>query len=127
MPPKGPLMGTIWTGTGTGKKGKVTYEMKWTIDFTDGRDGVIMMTLWSQEQKGEKKVEFDNVPLPIEYTYDEKSTGSINPVNPDNTPMGETPIPPYGFVINPDNTMRINLFDMKEDFGIGEMVLKKQQ
>ena len=41
--------------------------------------------------------------------------------------MGETPIPPYGFVINPDNTMRINLFDMKEDFGIGEMVLKKQQ
>ncbi len=126
-PSKGPLMGTTWTGTATGKKGKVTYEMSWTIDFTDGRDGLIMMTLWSQEKNGKKKVEFDDVPLPFEYTYDGKSTGSINPVNPDNTPMGETPIPPYGFVINPENTMRVNLFDMKEDFGIGEMVFKKQK
>ena len=126
MPPKGPLMGTTWTGTGTGKKDKVTYEMSWTLSFTDGRDGVIMMTLWSQEKKGKKKVEFADVPLPFEYTYDGKSTGSINPVNPDNTPMGEDQIPPYGFVISPDNTMRINLFDLKEDTGIGEIVLKKQ-
>ena len=124
-PTKGPLMGTSWTGTGTGKKGNVTYEMSWTINFTDGRDGMIMMTLWSKEKKGEKKVEFDDVPLPFEYTYDGKSTGSINPVNPDNSPMGETPIPPYGFVINPENTMRINLFDFKEDVGIEEIVLKK--
>ncbi|MBO7615973.1 MAG: M56 family metallopeptidase [Bacteroidales bacterium] len=127
MPSKGPLMGTTWTGTGTGKKGKVTYEMSWTIDFTDGRDGMIMMTLWSQEKNGKKKVEFDDVPLPFEYTYDGKSTGSINPVNPDNTPMGEDQIPPYGFVISPDNTMRVNLFDMKEEFGIGEMVFKKRK
>ena len=127
MPVKGPLMGTTWTGTGTGKKGKVTYEMSWTIDFTDGRDGMIMMTLWSQEKNGKKKVEFDDVPLPFEYTYDGKSTGSINPVNPDNTPMGEDQIPPYGFVISPDNTMRVNLFDMKEEFGIGEMVFKKRK
>ena len=126
-PSKGPLMGTTWTGTGTGKKGKVTYEMSWTINFTDGRDGLIMMTLWSKEKKGEKKVEFDDVPLPFEYTYDGKSTGSINPVNPDNTPMGGDQIPPYGFVISPDNTMRINLFDMKEEVGIGEIVLKKQK
>ena len=126
-PTKGPLMGTTWTGTGTGKKGNVTYEMSWTINFTDGRDGLIMMTLWSKEKKGEKKVEFDDVPLPFEYTYDGKSTGSINPVNPDNTPMGGDQIPPYGFVISPDNTMRINLFDMKEEVGIGEIVLKKQK
>ena len=126
MPPKGPLMGTTWTGTGTGKKGKVTYEMSWTLSFTDGRDGVIMMTLWSQEKKGKKKVEFADVPLPFEYTYDGKSTGSINPVNGDNTPMGGDQIPPYGFIISPDNTMRINLFDMKEECGIGEIVLKKQ-
>ncbi|MBO6057313.1 MAG: TonB family protein [Bacteroidales bacterium] len=126
-PSKGPLMGTTWTGTGTGKKGNVTYEMSWTINFTDGRDGMIMMTLWSKGKKGEKKVEFDDVPLPFEYTYDGKSTGSINPVNPDNSPMSETPIPPYGFVIDPENTMRINLFDSKEDFGIGEMVVKKQK
>ena len=126
-PSKGPLMGTTWTGTGTGKKGKVTYEMSWTINFTDGHDGLIMMTLWSKEKKGEKKVEFDDVPLPFEYTYDGKSTGSINPVNPDNSPMSETPIPPYGFVINPENTMQINLFDSKEDFGIGEIVVKKQK
>ncbi len=125
-PSKGPLMGTSWTGTGTGKKGNVTYEMSWTINFTDGRDGMIMMTLWSKEKKREKKVEFDDVPLPFEYTYDGKSRGSINPVNPDNSPMGETPIPPYGFVINPENTMRINVFDFKEDFGIGEIVVKKQ-
>jgi TonB family protein len=126
-PSKGPLMGTTWTGTATGKKGKVTYEMSWTINFTDGHDGMIMMTLWSKEKKGEKKVEFDDVPLPFEYTYDGKSTGSINPVNPDNSPMSETPIPPYGFVINPENTMRINVFDSKEDFGIGEIVVKKQK
>ena len=126
MPPKGPLMGTTWIGTGTGKKGNVTYEMDWTVDFTDGRDGLIMMTLWSKEKNGDKKSEFDDVPLPFEYTYDGKSTGSINPVNPDNTPMGEDQIPPYGFVISSDNTMRINLFDMKEEFGIGEIVLKKQ-
>ena len=126
-PSKGPLMGTTWTGTGTGKKGNVTYEMSWTINFTDGRDGMIMMTLWSKGKKGEKKVEFDDVPLPFEYTYDGKSTGSINPVNPDNSPMGETSIPPYGFVIDPENTMHINLFDFKEDFGIGEMVVKKQK
>ena len=124
-PSKGPLMGTTWTGMGTGKKGNVTYELSWTINFTDGRDGMIMMTLWSKEKKGEKKVEFDDVPLPFEYTYDGKSIGSINPVNPDNSQMGETPIPPYGFVINPENTMRINLFDSKEDLGIGEIVLKK--
>ena len=126
-PSKGPLMGTTWTGTATGKKGKVTYELSWTINFTDGHDGIIMMTLWSKEKKGEKKVEFDDVPLPFEYTYDGKSTGSINPVNPDNSPMSETPIPPYGFVINPDNTMRINVFDSKEDLGIGEIVVKKQK
>ena len=126
-PSKGPLMGTTWTGTATGKKGKVTYELSWTINFTDGHDGIIMMTLWSKEKKGEKKVEFDDVPLPFEYTYDGKSTGSINPVNPDNSPMSETPIPPYGFVINPDNTMHINVFDSKEDFGIGEIVVKKQK
>ena len=126
-PSKGTLMGTTWTGTATGKKGKVTYELSWTINFTDGHDGIIMMTLWSKEKKGEKKVEFDDVPLPFEYTYDGKSTGSINPVNPDNSPMSETPIPPYGFVINPDNTMRINVFDSKEDFGIGEIVVKKQK
>ena len=126
-PSKGPLMGTTWTGTATGKKGKVTYELSWTINFTDGHDGIIMMTLWSKEKKGEKKVEFDDVPLPFEYTYDGKSTGSINPVNPDNSPMSETPISPYGFVINPDNTMRINVFDSKEDFGIGEIVVKKQK
>jgi hypothetical protein len=41
--------------------------------------------------------------------------------------MSETPIPPYGFIINPDNTMRINVFDSKEDFGIGEIVVKKQK
>ena len=126
-PSKGPLMGTTWTGTATGKKGKVTYELSWTINFNDGHDGIIMMTLWSKEKKGEKKVEFDDVPLPFEYTYDGKSTGSINPVNPDNSPMSETPIPPYGFVINPDNTMHINVFDSKEDFGIGEIVVKKQK
>jgi TonB family protein len=126
-PSKGSLMGTTWTGTATGKKGKVTYELSWTINFTDGHDGIIMMTLWSKEKKGEKKVKFDDVPLPFEYTYDGKSTGSINPVNPDNSPMSETPIPPYGFVINPDNTMRINVFDSKEDFGIGEIVVKKQK
>ena len=126
-PSKGPLMGTTWTGTATSKKGKVTYELSWTINFTDGHDGIIMMTLWSKEKKGEKKVEFDDVPLPFEYTYDGKSTGSINPVNPDNSPMSETPIPPYGFVINPDNTMHINVFDSKEDFGIGEIVVKKQK
>jgi TonB family protein len=126
-PSKGPLMGTTWTGTATGKKGKVTYELSWTINFTDGHDGIIMMTLWSKEKKGEKKVEFDDVPLPFEYTYDGKSTGSINPVNPDNSPMSEPPIPPYGFVINPENTMHINLFDSKEDFGIGEIVVKKQK
>ena len=126
-PSKGPLMGTTWTGTGTGKKGNVTYELSWTINFTDGRDGMIMMTLWSKGKKGEKKVEFDDVPLPFEYTYDGKSTGSINPVNPDNSPMGETSIPPYGFVIDPENTMHINLFDFKEDFGIGEIVVKKQK
>ena len=126
-PSKGPLMGTTWTGTGTGKKGKVTYELSWTINFTDGHDGLIMMTLWSKEKKGEKKVEFDDVPLPFEYTYDGKSTGSINPVNPDNSPMSETPIPPYGFIINPENTMHINLFDSKEDFGIEEIVVKKQK
>ena len=126
-PSKGPLMGTTWTGTGTGKKGKVTYELSWTINFTDGHDGIIMMTLWSKEKKGEKKVEFDDVPLPFEYTYDGKSTGSINPVNPDNSPMSEPPIPPYGFIINPENTMHINLFDSKEDFGIEEIVVKKQK
>ena len=63
--------------------------------------------------------------MPFTYTYDGKSSGSIQPTNPDGSDLGETPTPPYGFIKNSDGTITVNFYDFKEDIGIGEIVFKK--
>ena len=122
---KGSLANTKYEGKNTGVKDGVTYTMKMTMEFESEKTGYFVMTLTSQKKNEKAQVEFEDVGLPFTYTYDGKSTGSIQPMNPDGSQLGETPAPPYGFVINKDGTILVNLFDMKDEIGVSEMVFKK--
>ena len=83
------------------------------------------MTLTSQKKNGESQVEFQDVGLPFTYTYDGKSSGSIQPTNPDGSQLGEEPMAPYGFIVEKDGSIQVSLYDMKEDIGVEKMVFKK--
>jgi len=124
QPSKG-LDNTKWEGTSEGKKDGVNYTMKMNMEFESKTTGYFVMTLTSQKKKEEPQVEFEDVGLPFTYTYDGKSSGSIQPTNPDGSQLGETPAPPYGFIINKDGTILVNLSDMKDDIGVDKIVFKK--
>ncbi len=122
---KGSLANTKYEGKNTGTKDGVIYTMNMTMEFESNTTGYFVMTLTSQKKNGETQVEFQDVGLPFTYTFDGKSLGSIQPMNPDGSQLGETPAPPCGFIINKDGTILVNLYDMKDDIGVAEMVFKK--
>ena len=122
---KGSLANTKYEGKNTGTKDGVTYTMQMTMEFESEKTGYFVMKLTSQKKNEKAQVEFEDVGLPFTYTFDGKSTGSIQPMNPDGSQLGETPTPPYGFIINKDGTILVNLYDMKDDIGVSEMVFKK--
>ena len=119
------LANTTYIGKGTGTKDGVAYTMQMTMEFESSTAGYFVMKLTSQKKNEKPQVEFEDVGLPFTYTFDGKSTGSIQPMNPDGSQLGETPTPPYGFIINKDGSILVNLYDMKEDIGVDKIVFKK--
>lgn len=119
------LENTLYMGEGTGKKDGVTYTMKMNMEFESKTTGYFVMTLTSQKKNEIAKVDFENVGLPFIYTFDGKSSGSIQPTNPDGGQLGDEPMPPYGFLINKDGSIIVNFYDFKKDIGIEQIVFKK--
>ena len=122
---KSGLVNNTYMGKETGTKDGVTYTMKMTMEFESNTTGYFVMTLTSQKKNGESQVEFQDVGLPFTYTYDGKSSGSIQPTNPDGSQLGEEPMAPYGFIVEKDGSIQVSLYDMKEDIGVEKMVFKK--
>lgn len=122
--PKG-LENTLYMGKGTGKKDGVTYTMKMNMEFESKTTGYFVMTLTSQKKNEIAKVDFEDVGLPFTYTFDGKSSGSIQPTNPDGGQLGDEPMPPYGFLINKDGSITVSFYDFKNDIGIEQIVFKK--
>jgi TonB family protein len=122
---KGSLANTAYMGKGTGTKDGVTYTMRMTMEFESNTTGYFVMTLNSQKKNEKAQVEFEDVGLPFTYTFDGKSSGSIQPTNPDGSQLGEMPATPYGFIINKDNTIQVNFYDLKDDIGVDKIVFKK--
>lgn len=118
------LSGTSWEGTGKGTKDKVNYTMHMTMEIESANSGYFVMTLKS-EKKGKSNVEFEDVGLPFTYTFDGKSTGSINPTNPDGSAMTAEAQPPYGFTLDEKGNMIVNFYDLKEDIGVEKIVFNK--
>lgn len=119
------LENTLYMGEGTGKKDGVTYTMKMNMEFESKTTGYFVMTLTSQEKNEIAKVDFEDVGLPFIYTFDGKSSGSIQPTNPDGSQLGDEPMPPYGFLINKDGSITVSFYDFKNDIGIEQIVFKK--
>ena len=122
---KSGLVNNVYTGTATGTKDGVSYTMKMTMEFESNTAGYFVMTLTSQKKNGKPQVEFEDVGLPFTYTFDGKSSGSIQPTNPDGSQLGETAMAPYGFIVNKDGSIQVSFYDMKEDIGVEKMVFKK--
>ena len=122
---KGSLANTAYMGKGTGTKDGVTYTMRMTMEFESNTTGYFVMTLNSQKKNEKAQVEFEDVGLPFTYTFDGKSSGSIQPTNTDGSQLGETPATPYGFIINKDSTIQVNFYDLKDDIGVDKIVFKK--
>ena len=119
------LENTLYMGKGTGKKDGVTYTMKMNMEFESKTTGYFLMTLTSQKKNEIAKVDFEDVGLPFTYTFDGKSSGSIQPTNPDGGQLGDEPMPPYGFLINKDGSITVSFYDFKNDIGIEQIVFKK--
>ena len=119
------LENTLYMGKGTGKKDGVTYTMKMNMEFESKTTGYFVMTLTSQKKNEIAKVDFEDVGLPFTYTFDGKSSGSIQPTNPDGGQLGDEPMPPYGFLINKDGSITVSFYDFKNDIGIEQIVFKK--
>lgn len=119
------LAGTSWEGTGKGTKDKVNYTMHMTMEIESPTSGYFVMNLTS-EKKGKSNVEFEDVGLPFTYTFDGKSTGSINPHNPDGSAMTENAEPPYGFTLDEKGNIIVNFYDMK-DIGVEKIVFTKNK
>lgn len=119
------LAGTSWEGTGKGTKDKVNYTMQMTMEIESPTAGYFVMNLES-EKKGKTTVEFEDVGLPFTYTYDGKSMGSINPINPDGSALTAESQPPYGFTIDDKGNMIVNFYDMK-DIGVEKIVFSKKK
>ena len=117
------LSGTNWEGRGIGVMDGVTYDMFMTMSFYDNYDGLFVMKLVS-EDNGKKNVVFKDVALDFKYTFDGKSTGSIQPKNPDGSDLGEAQ-PPYGFVVK-EKSIVVNFYDFKNDCGIEEITFVKK-
>lgn len=117
------LSGTQWEGRGIGVMDGVTYDMFMTMSFYQDNDGLFVMKLVA-EQNGEKAVVFKDVALDFKYTFDGKSTGSIQPKNPDGSDLGEAQ-PPYGFVVK-EKSIVVNFYDFKDDCGIEEITFVKK-
>ena len=115
---------TSWEGTGKGTKDKVNYTMHMTMEIESATTGYFVMNLKS-EKKGKTTVEFEDVGMPFTYTFDGKSTGSINPINPDGSAMTVDAQPPYGFTIDAKGNMIVNFYDFKEDIGVEKIVFSK--
>jgi len=119
------LANNLYMGKATGTKDGVAYTMTMNLEFESSTAGYFVMTLTSQKKNEETKVDFEDVGLPFTYTFDGKSSGSIQPTNPDGSQLGEKPMPPYGFLVNSDGTITVNFYDFKEDIVVGEIVFKK--
>ena len=117
---------TSWEGTGKGTKDKVNYTMHMTMEIESATTGYFVMNLTS-ENKGKTNVEFSDVGMPFTYTFDGKSMGSINPINPDGSAMTADAQPPYGFTIDAKGNMIINFYDMKEDIGVENIVFSNSK
>ena len=119
------LVGTIWEGTGTGTKGKVTYTWHSIMQFTSENEGLFIEKLTSQKKNGKPVVEFENVAMDFEYAFDGKKTGAITPKNGDGTYMDE--LPPEGFVLSEDGqTIIFHFYTAKEDTGIEYITFTKR-
>jgi TonB family protein len=92
------------------------------MEFESKNSGYFVMTLTGQKY-GSTITMFEDIGLPFKYTFDGKSSGAIEPHNPDGSPMN--PEPPYIFSINNDGTIKIDFYDFRDEFGIKEMVFKK--
>jgi len=121
---KNGLVNTTYKGVGTGMKDGTTYIMKMDMMFESEKTGYFVMTLTANKRGSEAKV-FEDVGLPFTYTFDGKSSGSIQPTNPDGSQLGETPTPPYGFLMNSNGTITVSFYDFKEDIGVEKIVFKK--
>ena len=119
------LVGTIWEGTGTGTKGKVTYTWHSILQFSSENEGFLIEKLVSQKKNGKPVVEFEDIAMDFEYAFDGKKTGAITPKNSDGTYMDE--LPPEGFVLNDDGkTLVLNFYTATEDTGIKFVTYKKK-
>lgn len=119
------LENTLYMGKGTGKKDGVTYTMSMNMEFESPNTGYFVMTLTSQKKNEKQQVEFKDVGLPFTYTFDGKSSGSIQPTNPDGSQLGEEPMAPYGFIVNKKGNITVSFYDLKEDVGIEQILFKK--
>ena len=124
---EGTLANTKYTGKATGTKNGVTYTMSMTMEFESDKTGYFVMTLTSQKKNSKPVVEYEDIGLPFTYTYDGKSLGSIQPMNPDGSQLGEKPMSPYGFICNPKGSINVNFYDFKDDIGIEDIIFKKMK
>ena len=118
------LENTLYMGKGTGKKDGTNYTMTMNMEFESKTTGYFVMTLTASKE-GNNTTVFEDVGLPFTYTFDGKSSGSIQPTNPDGSQLGEEPMAPYGFLINKDGSIIVNFYDFKKDIGIEQIVFKK--
>ena len=118
------LSGTHWAGIGSGIQDGTKFVMEMTMDFYQDNDGLFVMKLTADEN-GQKSVVFEDVGLDFKYTFDGKSSGSIQPKNTDGSDLGEEPQAPYGFVMK-GNEIIVNFYDFKNDIGIEEITFVKK-
>lgn len=121
------LSGTHWEGTGTGidEVEGTKFVMSMTMDFYNDNDGLFVMKLTAQPKDTPvAQTVFENVALDFTYSFDGKSTGSIQPKNPDGSDLGEAQ-PPYGFVVK-EKSIVVNFYDFKNDCGIEEITFMKK-
>jgi TonB family protein len=122
---KNSLANSTYKGKGTGTKDGTTYTMEMDMEFESETAGYFIMTL-TANKGGSNATVFEDVGLPFNYTFDGKKIGVIQPKNPDGSDLGETPEPPYGFLMNSNGTITVSFYDFKEDIGIEKIVFKKQ-
>jgi hypothetical protein len=121
------LSGTKWEGIGSGidEVEGTKFVMRMSMDFYNDNDGLFVMNLTAQPKDAPAaQTVFENVALDFKYTFDGKSTGSIQPKNPDGSDLGE-PQPPYGFIVK-DKSIVVNFYDFKNDCGIEEITFMKK-
>ncbi|MBQ4205886.1 MAG: M56 family metallopeptidase [Bacteroidales bacterium] len=121
------LTGTHWEGIGSGidEVEGTKFVMSMSMDFYNDNDGLFVMKLTAQgKDSPAAQTVFENVALDFKYTFDGKSTGSIQPKNPDGSDLGEAQ-PPYGFVVKGDKII-VNFYDFKEDCGIESITFMKK-